>query len=377
MAADASATTAVVGRRSNPAWPVIARPEITRRAGCVLGPSKKVGQSPPMNVLLIGSGGREHALAWKLAQSPLASRGSTPRRATPASRSTPSSIALDIADHAAVVGLLPARGGRPGRGRAGGAAGRRDRRRPRRRGHRRVRAVAGGGTARRRPRATPRTSAPRPASRPRATPASAMPPPPRAFVRDHGAPIVVKADGLAAGKGVTVAATVEEAVAAVGACFSGAFGAAGAEVVVEECLTGEEASFFALCDGKTVRAARDRAGPQARVRRRPRAQHRRHGRVFAGAGDDGGPDRADDGHDRHADGQGDGAARDAVRRRALRRADAHRPRAAAHRIQRALRRPRDAGADAAARQRPSRADAGDRRGAARRASLRAGARTRR
>jgi phosphoribosylamine--glycine ligase len=63
---------------------------------------------------------------------------------------------------------------------------------------------------------------------------------------------VVKADGLAAGKGVTVAMTVEEARAAIVDCFSGAFGSAGAEVVIEAFLDGEEASFFALCDGETA-----------------------------------------------------------------------------------------------------------------------------
>ncbi len=72
----------------------------------------------------------------------------------------------------------------------------------------------------------------------------------KAYIRAQGAPIVVKADGLAAGKGVTVAETVAEAEAAVDAALSeGAFGAAGAEVVIEACLQGEEASFFALCDG--------------------------------------------------------------------------------------------------------------------------------
>lgn len=76
--------------------------------------------------------------------------------------------------------------------------------------------------------------------------------PARAYVRAKGAPIVVKADGLAAGKGVVVAATVDEAIEAVDACFAGAFGAAGAEVVIEECLVGEEASFFAVSDGTTV-----------------------------------------------------------------------------------------------------------------------------
>jgi phosphoribosylamine---glycine ligase len=69
------------------------------------------------------------------------------------------------------------------------------------------------------------------------------------YVRRKGAPIVVKADGLAAGKGVIVAMTLSEAEAAVDALFDGAFGEAGAEVVVEEFLRGEEISFFALSDG--------------------------------------------------------------------------------------------------------------------------------
>ena len=72
----------------------------------------------------------------------------------------------------------------------------------------------------------------------------------KAYVRRQGAPIVVKADGLAAGKGVTVAATEDEALAAIDAAMAGgAFGAAGAELVIEDCLQGEEASFFALVDG--------------------------------------------------------------------------------------------------------------------------------
>jgi phosphoribosylamine---glycine ligase len=70
-----------------------------------------------------------------------------------------------------------------------------------------------------------------------------------AYLEGKGAPIVVKADGLAAGKGVTVVASMEEARAAVQACFDGAFGNAGASVVIEECLVGQEASLFALCDG--------------------------------------------------------------------------------------------------------------------------------
>ncbi|MCS6778335.1 MAG: phosphoribosylamine--glycine ligase [Geminicoccaceae bacterium] len=74
----------------------------------------------------------------------------------------------------------------------------------------------------------------------------------RAWIEAKGAPIVVKADGLAAGKGVTVAATVEDALAAVDAAFDGALGEAGQRVVIEEVLEGEEASLFALCDGRTA-----------------------------------------------------------------------------------------------------------------------------
>ncbi|MFU8883699.1 MAG: phosphoribosylamine--glycine ligase, partial [Rhodobacterales bacterium] len=76
----------------------------------------------------------------------------------------------------------------------------------------------------------------------------------RAHIRAHGAPIVVKADGLAAGKGVIVAMTEAEALAAVDDMFSGEFGAAGAEVVIEAFMEGEEASFFVLCDGTDVLA---------------------------------------------------------------------------------------------------------------------------
>jgi len=68
----------------------------------------------------------------------------------------------------------------------------------------------------------------------------------KAYIREQGAPIVVKADGLAAGKGVIMAMTLDEALTAIDDCFGGAFGAAGAEVVVEEFMEGEEASFFAL-----------------------------------------------------------------------------------------------------------------------------------
>jgi len=74
----------------------------------------------------------------------------------------------------------------------------------------------------------------------------------KAYVREQGAPIVVKADGLAAGKGVIVAETVDQALAAIDDMCGGEFGEAGAEVVIEEFMEGEEASFFVLCDGETV-----------------------------------------------------------------------------------------------------------------------------
>lgn len=71
-----------------------------------------------------------------------------------------------------------------------------------------------------------------------------------AHLERQSAPIVIKADGLAAGKGVTVAETMQDARVAIRACFDGVFGEAGASVVIEECLIGEEASLFALCDGE-------------------------------------------------------------------------------------------------------------------------------
>ncbi|MCK8483180.1 phosphoribosylamine--glycine ligase [Aliiroseovarius sp. S2029] len=74
----------------------------------------------------------------------------------------------------------------------------------------------------------------------------------KAYIRKQGAPIVVKADGLAAGKGVIVAMDEATALDAIDDMFGGAFGGAGAEVVIEEFMEGEEASYFILCDGKTA-----------------------------------------------------------------------------------------------------------------------------
>jgi phosphoribosylamine--glycine ligase len=199
-----------------------------------------------MKVLLIGSGGREHALAWKLAQSPLLTRlFAAP--GNPGIGAVAELVALDPADHVAVVAFcnreaidlvvvgpevplvagiaddLAAAGIKvfgPSKAAAqleGSKGYTKD-----------LCAEAGIPTA---------------AYRRFTDPAAA-----RAYVSERGAPIVVKADGLAAGKGVTVAETVEEAHAAIDAALA----EAGAEMVVEDYLAGEEASFFALSDGVTV-----------------------------------------------------------------------------------------------------------------------------
>ena len=128
----------------------------------------------------------------------------------------------------------------------------------------------------------------------------------KAYVATQKLPIVIKADGLAAGKGVTIAETKAEADAAIDACFCGRLRRRGEEVVIEEFLRGEEASFFALVDGDHGAAARHGAGPQARLRRRPGTEHRRHGRLFSGADHDGGALPPHHERDHRADGAGDG-----------------------------------------------------------------------
>ena len=137
------------------------------------------------------------------------------------------------------------------------------------------------------PRASPRISAPSTASPPPPIAASATPTAAKAYVATPGAPIVIKADGLAAGKGVIIAADARRGRGRHRCLLRRRASARpGAEVVIEEFLEGEEASFFALVDGDDRAAARHRAGPQARLRRRPGPQHRRHGRLFAGADHD-------------------------------------------------------------------------------------------
>ncbi|MBX9826395.1 MAG: phosphoribosylamine--glycine ligase [Xanthobacteraceae bacterium] len=203
-----------------------------------------------MNILLLGSGGREHALAWKMAASPLTDRlYCAPGNAGIAREAE--CVALDITDHAAVVAFCKANqidfvvvG--PEAPLVAGVADDLEAAGFKTFGPSKLAARLEGSkgftkdlcragnipTA-----AYERFTAPLPA---------------KEYLRKVGAPIVVKADGLAAGKGVVVAQTLAEAEAAIAMMFEGGLGAAGAEVVIEEFLVGEEASFFALCDGENA-----------------------------------------------------------------------------------------------------------------------------
>jgi len=200
-----------------------------------------------MNILLLGSGGREHALAWKIAASPLVDRFyCAPGNAGIAREAQ--CVAVDITDHAAVIAFcranaidfvvvgpevplvagiaddLEAAGFRafgPSR-----AAARLEGSKGFTKDLCKANSIPTG--------AYERFNAAQPA---------------KSYARRQRAPIVVKADGLAAGKGVIIAQDTAEAEAAIDMMFGGGLGSAGAEVVIEEFLDGEEASFFALCDG--------------------------------------------------------------------------------------------------------------------------------
>ena len=203
-----------------------------------------------MRVMVIGSGGREHALAWKIAQSPLVTalfvapgNGGTEAIAT--------NVAVDITDHAAVIAAARAHeidfvvvgpdaqvvAGLGDDVRAAGftcfcpskAAGQLE------------------GSKSFTKALCDQFNIPTAAYGRFEDEASAL-----AYLYVHGAPIVIKADGLAAEKGVTVAMSVEEAEEAIIDCFSGAFGASGAAVVIEEFMEGEEVSLFVLTDGTAV-----------------------------------------------------------------------------------------------------------------------------
>jgi len=203
-----------------------------------------------MNLLLLGSGGREHALAWKIADSPLVDRLYCASGNAGIAREA-ELVALDPADHAAVIDFCKAQRvdfvvvGPEGPLVAGivddlEAAG------IKAFGPRRAAARLEGSKAFTKDLC--RAHGIPTAAYARFTAAA----PAKAYVRQRGVPVVIKADGLAAGKGVVVAETVEEAEAAIDMMASGGLGAAGAEIVIEEFLAGEEASFFALCDGETA-----------------------------------------------------------------------------------------------------------------------------
>jgi len=201
-----------------------------------------------MHILLLGSGGREHALAWKIAASPLVTKlWCAPGNAGIAREAD--CVPIDITDHVAVIDFCksnavdfivvgpdaPIAAGIVDDLNAAGfkafgptkAAGRLESSKSFTKALCRATHIPTAAYEH----FTDRESA-------------------RAYVLAQGAPIVIKADGLAAGKGVVVAMSDEEALAAIDMMFGGGFGSAGAEIVIEEFLQGEEASFFALCDGE-------------------------------------------------------------------------------------------------------------------------------
>jgi phosphoribosylamine--glycine ligase len=208
-----------------------------------------------MNILLLGSGGREHALAWKLAASPLTDRlYCAPGNAGIASEAE--CVALDHGDHAGIIAFCKAKAidlvvVGPETPLVAGI----------------VDDLEGAGIKAFGPscaaaRLEGSKTFTKDLCRAHGIPTAAYErfaaaAPARDYVRRMGAPIVIKADGLAAGKGVVVAATLADAEAAIDAMFGvssgeGIFGEAGTTVVIEEFLTGEEASFFVLCDGDNV-----------------------------------------------------------------------------------------------------------------------------
>ena len=201
-------------------------------------------------MLLIGSGGREHALAWKLAQSPQMSKlYAAP--GNPGIAETAELVAIDPADHRAVIdfcrrhaiGLVvigpeaPLVDGLADNLRAMGFLVFGPNKVPAQlegsKGFTKDLCARAGIPTARYARASDRLAA-------------------EAALEDFGLPVVIKADGLAAGKGVVIADTAEDALDALGQMFGGGFGGAGEAVVVEEFMEGEEVSFFALVDGETI-----------------------------------------------------------------------------------------------------------------------------
>ncbi len=203
-----------------------------------------------MKVLLIGGGGREHALGWKIAQSPkltklylapgnpglnqlgeeLSIRESDTQALTAFARENEidlvvigpeAPLAAGLGDHLRAAGIACFGPDRSAAQLESSKSFMKE-----------VCAAAGAPTA-----AYAQFNAPAPA---------------KTFLRDQTAPYVIKADGLAAGKGVVIAETLDDADAAVDEMLAGQFGAASASIVIEEFMHGEEASFFAITDGTTI-----------------------------------------------------------------------------------------------------------------------------
>ena len=203
-----------------------------------------------MDILLLGGGGREHALAWKLAQSPrLSTLYAAP--GNPGIAQHAQLVDLDPTDHRALVDFCVRHGiGLVVIGPEGPLVdGLAD--------NLRVKGIPVFGPGKKaaqlegskgftkdlcRRAGIPTAAYERVTSKDGAI----------AALADFDLPVVIKADGLAAGKGVVIAQDRDEALAAINDMFSGAFGSAGAEVVLEEFMTGEEASFFALTDGSAI-----------------------------------------------------------------------------------------------------------------------------
>jgi phosphoribosylamine--glycine ligase len=200
-----------------------------------------------MNILLIGSGGREHALAWAISASPLCDKLFI-APGNPGTAQCGENVVIDIADHEAVanfcklqrVGLVVV--GPEGPLVEGivddlAAAG-----------------IKAFGPSKAAAQLEGSKAFTKELCAEFGIPTASFarfddPDAARAYVAQHGAPLVIKADGLAAGKGVVMAETVAQANDAIAMMFSGGLGAAGEEIVIEEWMIGEEASFFALCDG--------------------------------------------------------------------------------------------------------------------------------
>ncbi|QEL23292.1 phosphoribosylamine--glycine ligase [Bosea sp. F3-2] len=200
-----------------------------------------------MKILLIGSGGREHALAWAISASPLCDTLFI-APGNPGTAQCGENVAVDIADHAAVVAFCRLQGidlvvvGPEGPLVAGIAD---DIRQAGIKVFGPSKAAAQLEGSKGFTKELCAEFAIPTAGFGRFSDAASA----KAYVAAHGAPIVIKADGLAAGKGVIMAETLDEANEAIEMMFAGGLGSAGAEVVIEEWMIGEEASFFALCDG--------------------------------------------------------------------------------------------------------------------------------